>query len=64
MCFPSGKDHNHWLMRGAIFRVSKTANPDCVTQTYFHTQQLNVHHLYATNLLCFDSGLWGANSKY
>lgn len=57
MCFPSGKDHKGWLTGVAIYRVFKTANPDCVTQTYFHTQQLNIHHSYATNVLCFDSGL-------
>lgn len=57
MCFPSGKDHKDWLTRGAIYRVFKTANPDCVTQTYFCAQQLNIHHSYATNVLFFDSGL-------
>lgn len=57
MCFPPGKAHKHWLTRVAIYRVFKTANPDCVTQTYFHTQQLNIHHSYATTVLCFDLGL-------
>lgn len=64
MCLPSGKDLKHWLTRVAIYGVFKTANPDCVTQAYFHTQQLNVHHSYASNVLCFHSGLWGANSEY
>lgn len=64
MCFPSGKDHKGWLTRASIYRVSETANPDCVTQIYFHTQQLNIHHSYARNVLCFDSGLQGAKSKY
>lgn len=49
-----------WLK--VLLIVFKTANPDCVTQTYFRAQQLNIHHSYATNVLCFDSGLWRAKS--
>ena len=49
-----------WLE--VLLIVFKTANPDCVTQTYFRAQQLKIHHSYATNVLCFDSA-WLVRSK-
>lgn len=41
-----------WLE--VLFIVFKTANPDCVTQTYFCAQQQIIHHSYATNVLTQD----------
>lgn len=64
MCFPSGTNPNDQLTEVAVYRAFSTVNPNCFAPTNFHTQQLNILHSYSTNMLRFDSGLPGANSKH